>query len=96
MHAHAHTSINQPACTPPAKITLSLYAIMYYMYIVSSRAFQPTGVRIKFCSVSDIPIYSILCKIYLAIFLCFASLFAHLSSILNNFNYNDENWILGK
>ena len=29
-------------------------------------------------------------------FLCFASLFAHLSSILNNFNCNDENWILGK
>ena len=38
----------------------------------------------------------ILCTIYLAIFLCFASLFAHLSSILNNFNCNDENWILGK
>ena len=29
-------------------------------------------------------------------YLCFASLFAHLSSILNNFNCNDENWILGK
>ena len=29
-------------------------------------------------------------------FLCFASLFAHHSSILNNFNCNDENWILGK
>ena len=30
-------------------------------------------------------------------FLCFASdLFAYLSSILNNFNCNDENWILGK
>ena len=28
--------------------------------------------------------------------LCFASLFGHLSSILNNFNCNDENWILGK
>ena len=28
-------------------------------------------------------------------FLCFASLFAHLSSILNNFNCNDENWVLG-
>ena len=28
--------------------------------------------------------------------LCFASLFAHLSSILNNFSCNDENWILGK
>ena len=29
-------------------------------------------------------------------FLCFASLFAHLSSILNIFNCNDGNWILGK
>ena len=29
-------------------------------------------------------------------FLCFASLFAHLSSIFNNINCNDENWILGK
>ena len=29
-------------------------------------------------------------------FLCFAFLFAHLSSIFNNFNCNDENWILGK
>ena len=29
-------------------------------------------------------------------FLCFASLFAHLSSILNNFNCKDENWIFGK
>ena len=38
---------------------------------------------------------NILCTIYLAIFF-FASLFAHLSSILNNFNCNDENWILGK
>ena len=38
----------------------------------------------------------LLCKIYLAIFLCFASLFAHLSSILNNFNCNDENWIIGR
>ena len=38
----------------------------------------------------------ILCKIYLAIFLCFESLFAHLSSISNNFKCNDENWILGK
>ena len=27
---------------------------------------------------------------------CFASLFAHLSSIFNNYNCNDENWILGK
>ena len=31
-----------------------------------------------------------------SIFLCFSSLFAHLSSILNNFNCNDENWILRK
>ena len=31
-------------------------------------------------------------------FLCFASLFAHFSSIhvFNNFSCNDENWILGK
>ena len=29
-------------------------------------------------------------------FLCFASLFAHLSSISNNFNCNEESWILGK
>ena len=28
--------------------------------------------------------------------LYFASLFAHLSSILNNFIFNDENWILGE
>ena len=28
--------------------------------------------------------------------LCFASLFAHLSSISNNFNCNEESWILGK
>ena len=29
-------------------------------------------------------------------FSCFASLFAHLHSILNNFKCNGENWILGK
>ena len=29
-------------------------------------------------------------------FLCFASLFAHLSSISITFNCNEENWILGK
>ena len=28
--------------------------------------------------------------------LCFASLLAHFSSILNNFNCNGENWILGE
>ena len=28
--------------------------------------------------------------------LCFASLFAHLSSISNNFNSVKESWILGK
>ena len=38
---------------------------------------------------------NILCKIYLAIIFCFASLFAHLRSILINFNCNDENRILG-
>ena len=40
-------------------------------------------------------VYILRSKIYFANFLCFAFLFAHLSSILNNFNCNDENWILG-
>ena len=42
--------------------------------------------------------YNILCTISLAIFLCFASLCAHLCAISNNFNCNDndENRILGK
>ena len=36
---------------------------------------------------------AILCKIYLEFFLCFASLFANLSSIINNFDCNEENRI---
>ena len=31
-----------------------------------------------------------------SIFLCFASVFAHISSISTNFNFNDENRTLGK
>ena len=51
----------------------------------------------SYLTVSLLPIYTMqLLHNKLSNFLCFASFCAHLCTISNTFNCNDENWILGK
>ena len=85
-------------CMPVLRLASCLKKTKTYLYIVRLSIAYPMPVcDVVYLQNRQSRFRNILCTII--IFsnpLWFASLFAHLSSILNNFNCNDENWIFGK